>query len=274
MKEEHAHYWRVAEFDDLELLHATFITHSFARHIHEGFAIGMVERGAETFYYRRATHIAGVGSVVAVNPGEIHTGQAFTEEGWTYRMFYPSVTLLRMIAAEITGKPWNIPFIRDSVIRDPALAVLFQRLHIALESKSTASRIERETLLRKAFGTLIARYAIDRPLPAVFRRAPKPIQAAREYLNLHYAEDVSLQTLADLVGFSPYHFLRVFRAETGLPPHSYLTHVRIERAKIMLKIGQPISETAMTTGFTDQSHFTHAFKRIVGVTPGQYRLQT
>ena len=55
-----------------------------------------------------------------------------------------------------------------------------------------------------------------------------------------------------------------------MPPHLYLTQVRIERAKTLLTEGLPPAHVAAETGFVDQSHFTKRFKRIVGVTPGQY----
>ena len=83
---ERAKFWRSSGVD---LLHATYVTHSFAPHSHQGYAIGVISRGAERFRYQGATHQATVGSVVVVNPGEVHTGHAATPEGWTYRMFYP-----------------------------------------------------------------------------------------------------------------------------------------------------------------------------------------
>ncbi len=64
--------------------------------------------------------------------------------------------------------------------------------------------------------------------------------------------------------------MRVFRQETGLPPHTYLIQLRINQAKAHLQAGETIAEVAAATGFSDQSHLTRRFKRIVGVTPGQY----
>lgn len=66
MISERAKFWRVPE---LELLHATYITHSFAPRAHEGYAIGVISHGVETFRYRGATHRASGGAVVLVNPG-------------------------------------------------------------------------------------------------------------------------------------------------------------------------------------------------------------
>ncbi|MBI1877856.1 MAG: helix-turn-helix transcriptional regulator, partial [Chloroflexi bacterium] len=73
---------------------------------------------------------------------------------------------------------------------------------------------------------------------------------------------------------SPFHLLRAFRAELGLPPHAYLTQIRIERAKALLAQGWPVAQVAFETGFADQSHLTKRFKGIVGVAPGQYLLHS
>ncbi|MDB5312349.1 MAG: marA [Gemmataceae bacterium] len=83
----------------------------------------------------------------------------------------------------------------------------------------------------------------------------------------------SLGQLAAVARLSPYHFARQFKAATGLPPHQYVIARRVERAKQILQDGTGLSlaEVAAEAGFSDQSHFSHHFKRIVGVTPGQFR---
>jgi AraC family transcriptional regulator len=72
---------------------------------------------------------------------------------------------------------------------------------------------------------------------------------------------------------SPYHFARQFKAATGLPPHQYFILRRVERAKQLLQGDGDLAlaEVAASAGFSDQSQFTRHFKRLVGVTPGQFR---
>jgi AraC family transcriptional regulator len=73
---------------------------------------------------------------------------------------------------------------------------------------------------------------------------------------------------------SAYHFARQFKAATGLPPHQYVLARRVERAQQLLQAGTDLSlaEVAADAGFSDQSQFSHQFKRLVGVTPGQFRM--
>ena len=96
------------------------------------------------------------------------------------------------------------------------------------------------------------------------------VKKTREYINDNYEENISLEQLANLVNLKPLRLLRVFRKALGLPPHAYLVQVRITQAKKLLASKMAIAEVAAETGFSDQSHLHRHFKRIVGVTPGQY----
>lgn len=96
------------------------------------------------------------------------------------------------------------------------------------------------------------------------------ILKVRTYLEEHATENVSLEQLATLVNLSPFYLLRVFREMVGLPPHSYLTHLRVTRAKRLISASLSLAEVATAVGFTDQSHLNRHFKALVGVTPGQY----
>jgi AraC family transcriptional regulator len=79
--------------------------------------------------------------------------------------------------------------------------------------------------------------------------------------------------MAAAAHLSPYHFARQFKAATGLPPHQYVIARRVERAQQFLRDDSdvPLAEVAAAAGFSDQSQFSHHFKRLIGVTPGQFR---
>ncbi len=88
----------------------------------------------------------------------------------------------------------------------------------------------------------------------------------------HLADDVGLDTLAAIADLSPKHFARAFRQSTGMPPHRWLIERRIDRAKALLRTADlSLAEISLACGFADQSHFTAAFRKLVGFTPGGYR---
>jgi AraC family transcriptional regulator len=100
------------------------------------------------------------------------------------------------------------------------------------------------------------------------------LRAVIEYIEEHLDASPTLEQMAAVARLSPYHFARQFKAATGLPPHQYLIMRRVERAKELLQSGTALSlaEVAARSGFLDQSQFSHHFKRLVGVTPGQFRM--
>jgi AraC family transcriptional regulator len=99
------------------------------------------------------------------------------------------------------------------------------------------------------------------------------LRAVVEYIEEHLDGCPTLAQLAAVVRLSPYHFARQFKAATGLPPHQYVILRRVERAKLLLQAAtdQSLAEVALHAGFSDQSQFSRHFKRLVGVTPGQFR---
>src|SRR5438445_3130756 len=158
---EHAKFWHDSTLSNLELLHATYVTHTFTPHTHEGYVIGVIERGAEQFKYRRSNHVAPAGSIVIINPGEMHTGASAAEHGWTYRTLYPSTELLQRAVSEIVGRQRDIPFFAEPVVHDPELMAEIAFTHRVLEEQTSA--LERESRLLWTLARLIIRYADDHP---------------------------------------------------------------------------------------------------------------
>jgi AraC-like DNA-binding protein len=84
-------------------------------------------------------------------------------------------------------------------------------------------------------------------------------------------DNVTLNEIAKAVGLSKYHFLRIFKNTTGLPPHAYLLQMRVELAKGAIEKGLSLADAAFQSGFSDQSHMTRCFKAVYGLPPGQYK---
>jgi AraC-like DNA-binding protein len=270
MDTEYSKIWRVPGLCDLELLHAKYVTQSFPRHTHERYAIGIIEQGALGFFYRGENVVALPGNINLCIPGEVHTGHSASDEGWIYRMFYFNTTMLQNIASEVTGQPCRIPFFQSGVIADAYLAQQLCQLHLQLE-KTTIPLLDLESALLELLAQMIIRYADDSPSMCRIGQEPHAVKQLKRYIKSHYAEDISLDNLAQITYLSRYYLIRIFREAVGIPPHAYLRQVRIKHAKELLACGQPIADVAIATGFTDQSHLTRWFKRLWGFTPGQYR---
>jgi AraC family transcriptional regulator len=98
------------------------------------------------------------------------------------------------------------------------------------------------------------------------------LQRVLDRMRADFATNLDLHTIAAESGYSRTHFLRIFRASTGYSPHDWLTHLRIEEAKTRLqKQSYSLINIALDCGFSSHGHFSNTFRRIVGVTPREYR---
>jgi len=257
--------WRDAHLSGVELLRARFVRHAFLPHAHETYALGVIEAGAEGFAYRGERVVAPAGSVVVLNPGEVHTGHAAGAAGWQYRMLYPEVRWLHETTSELGGR--GLPYFPFGVVHDTELARLVRAAHVAFEAKLTP--LERESRLRVALAHLVARHADVRHERAV-RNDPEVVARTREILEASVAVNVTLEEVARRVGVSPFHLARRFREVVGMPPHAYQLMLRAREARKRLTAGCSVPDVAFALGFADQAHLTRTFKRVYGVPPGRF----
>ncbi|WP_322615194.1 AraC family transcriptional regulator [Pseudomonas sp. BIC9C] len=265
---ESIHFWQTPPLAGVELLSARYIDHRFAPHVHDGYVIGMIMAGAQRYRYRGAEHLAGSGTLVLINPDELHTGHKGTEDGWLYRAFYPDSEQILSLLAELDLPTHNPPAFGATLYRDQDLVNGFCQLHRLLESPATA--LQQQTAWRELMLSLLQRHAAvpDAAKPGKEHRA---VSLAKELLHAQLASPPSLETLAAAVNLSPFHFARVFRRATGMPPHTWLMQQRIARARRLLQGGCLPLEVATQLGFADQSHLSRQFKQVYGVGPGAYR---
>lgn len=274
MQAEQAAFARVPLFNaemHVDLLRATYYTHRFAAHAHDDFAIGVIESGAVRTRVGEDTVIACAGDIVALNPGTVHTGVPVDARGYRYRCFYVGDALLRLARANgglrlESGFGRLLHFPRP-VVRDLALGRELAHAHHLLDT--SPGSFAAECALIEALSELALRHG---EMTEVIRPRPTHmiVRSVRAYLEENHARVVTLAELSTLTGVSPFYLSRVFRAAVGVPPYAYLALVRVRRAQELIARGFPLSLITHEAGFSDQSHFTRQFKRVVGIPPGQY----
>jgi AraC-like DNA-binding protein len=139
--------------------------------------------------------------------------------------------------------------------------------------RGNAEALEKEASVAELVAILIERGFVasaDLGAPA----PPSAVKRARDFLLASVAAAPTLDELSKAVGANRFVLLRQFRRAFGVPPHAFLLRTRVERSRSLLARGVDVAEVAQVLGFADQSHFTRAFKSIVGLTPGAYRRTT
>jgi AraC-like DNA-binding protein len=260
--------WQTSGPNDVGLLHAHYVRQTFPRHFHDSFVVCVNERGVHASWYRGSTVIIPERTVTIVPPGEVHTGHPVPGFPWHYRAMYPDAALLSTLATEVGLPDGTVPTFDALYVSDARLAAAFARAHRRCEAE--LDPLEREGTVADFLMTLIRRHATGAERHVERLHSGPAMQRAVECIRECYAERLTLDRLAEAAGISRYAVLRAFRREVGIAPYSFVTQLRVEHAKRLLREGVAIAAVSQRVGFADQSHLTRHFKRLLGVTPGAY----
>ncbi|MGA4607777.1 helix-turn-helix domain-containing protein [Pseudoalteromonas maricaloris] len=261
---QHSKFSFHRELGGLEVLHNIDKQEDFGRHSHSGYTLALVDSGAQRFYRSGGEHLASQHSVILINAEQVHDCRKASKDKSSYRSLYPTPELFNQFLGD--GKAMA-PFFHDAVVHDRALAALMNTTFNVLECDTSV--LEKQSQLITLLSYLSnkqGKVTFDTKTPSVKQR----ITTARHFLLDNLFEDVSLDSLANLVGMSPFYFIRVFKAHTGLTPHAFQIQHRLNHAKALLRSGKSVSHAALSVGFYDQSHFNRHFKKNMGITPSQY----
>ena len=262
MSPDSAHLTVVHSGTPFEILRGRYIRQRFAPHLHDTYAIGVIESGAAKCDFRGKEVVHAAGDLITIEPGEVHTGEPASAEGWSYRMLY--------VPRELMARAWEgdaLPRFPRTGTADWKLAREMAVVHALLEQRGDA--LHQESALIAVLRALCEHHALGAGPPEC-RASPAALARVKEYLDVHFAQAVTLAELGAVAGVSLFHLIRQFRRHYGLPPYMYLEMLRVEQAKEMLQQGARVSDAAFATGFSDQSHLARHFKRVFGVPPGRY----
>ena len=260
-------FWRDA---GLPFIEARAVTDGrrvcYARHSHETFSIGLVDSGMSTYLNRGHQCRIEAGTLVLMNPGDVHACNPIDNRPWAYRMLYIDAAWLGQLQrAQGRG---DGAFCRFAPIltRDPQLQAGFCRLHAALVDES-ADNAAKETAV-VAFFNLLHRQL---PMEAGGQDQQAGLSEAARLITENHQRGITLQELCAKAGVSPSSLIRSFKKQFGMTPHAYLTNRRVQFARSELRRGTPIAEAALAAGFADQAHLQRVFKQLLAATPGHYR---
>lgn len=218
----------------------------------ETYTIALVEVGHSRWWTNGHVYSSKPGSIHLQQPGDVH--RDLERDGPTLVQI---ISFPARVVEPVTGKLRVEPQIQPD---DPRGAAL-RRLHRAV--RDGADKLTLEVAVAEAI------QALPGVGNAVSPRT-RPVRRALELMHDRLGEELSLDELAEHSDFDKFHLCRAFRAQVGMPPHAYLIHLRIKRAKELLASGERPSEVAARVGLYDQSQLNRHFRRIVGVTPGAY----
>lgn len=216
---------------------------------------------------------ATAGDIVIVPANTPHQCWSDTDSKFILLSLEP--TLFRRVAGELID-PERVELMPLFPQPEPLIYQIALSLKTELETDGAGSRLYAETMANALAVHLLKHYATQkagvRDDSGGMPRAK--LQQVTDYINEYLNQDLSLNELAAIVQMSPTYFGTLFKQATGLAPHQYVVHQRVNRAKTMLlNSNLAIAEIATETGFSDQSHLIRHMHRLLGVRPKQLRQQ-
>jgi len=255
-------------FPGIERIEAHFFGDVFEPHRHDTYALGLTLQGVQTFHYRGEKRYSMPGNIIVLHPDEVHDGGAATDVGLRYRMLYlePSLLLRHPVLRHPGASQLALPFVADPVMLDEPLRKILLEALVSMDEGLDELFVD-GLVTEIALG--LARHA-GQPIKALGKPAWRQAQAARDYLEANADRQVRSSELEQITGLDRYALSRHFRALFATSPHRFLTMRRLQRARALIEVGQPLAEIAATVGFTDQSHLNRHFKKAFGLTPGRW----
>jgi|SRR5579863_4127993 len=211
-----------------------------------------------------------LGALTTVPRGPVPFGRSLQKADILYCGFDDS--LLSAVREELDG-PLPLPVSARSGLHDHAVSEILNLLLAEVESGGTSGTLYAESL---AHALAVRFLFLGERLPTLSRSTAvlpqRKLRNIQDFIESRLAADLTLQELAAEMGYSRSHFLRMFRATTGMTPHRYVLKRRVERARQLLEqVDLSVAEVAFRCGFSSQAHLTVAFRNEFGITPAEYR---
>lgn len=222
--------------------------------VKEHWGVGRIERGDTTWWGRGKVWRSTPGCILVKQPGDV--ARHLSHRGATRFtvVVLPSGEVEDVIGAKTVSLAQLEP-------GDERGAPFHRLVDAAL---SASDRLSLEVALAEALAAL-AGMSQDQASDQ-----PRPVRRAMEHIRARIADAITLDELAAHAGLDKFHLCRAFRAQIGMPPHMYMTHLRVARAKELLLGGERAADVAARVGFYDQAQLTRHFRKLVGTTPARY----
>ena len=234
---------------------------------HSSFDFCCAVRTAQTidWHYRHRTNTMSLGSLGILVPGEMHRVLRIRDEcDYLLLLIEPGV-MARFLEDDEARLLYSLRHQLEGRCHATLLGELWSAINDRARDTLRIEGLVSEFLLSISQLSGIES-SLDKP-------AHEGTRIVKDYLHDNHHRNVTLDECAKLTGTSKFHLHRSFVAELGVPPHQYLSGVRISRARDLLRGGARPADVASLTGFCDQSHLTRVFTEIVGLTPGAYAAQ-
>ncbi|MFY9075249.1 AraC family transcriptional regulator [Malaciobacter mytili] len=261
-------YIKPSKEKEIFLYEGHFNNFNFEKHVHEEYTISIIEKGSMKAFFNGFNHKLDKSSIITINPDEVHSCGILNKEGYKHHSLYINPSVMKNILKENFNS--ELLSFKDVFFNNN---MLYNKL--AYFIRLDKAKIDLDLVWECQFVNLLEDILkLNTKVSSNIKPIAKNsylIKQAKEFINDNFHQNLTLDDLSKEFNISKYHFLRLFKEQTFVSPHTYLILRRIEKAKQLLREGFSIIDTSYICGFNDQSHLNRRFKSITGLTPGKYK---
>jgi AraC-like DNA-binding protein len=256
--------WRVSGMPDIVMFNGHH-DHAFMAHMHDVLTVIFVTRGAVQIEIDEVRRNVTAGDLVVIGAHQVHAARPASRAGWEMRSLHAPPHLFAR--ADIEGRT-SVGFSEPVFSSDRMAASLFMKMHRHADSGNDSHRQCDQIW---AFIDWFRRHIGDFEPYQVSRTSFDPeLERAKDLIPRAAFNSTLIDTIAEEAGISTFSLIRRFRKSYGLSPHAWRMQLRTNEAARLLRTGLQLADVAANCGFADQAHMTRVFKKVYGVTPGQY----
>ncbi|MFC4776629.1 AraC family ligand binding domain-containing protein [Paenibacillus sp. GCM10023252] len=241
--------------------------HSFGPGVRERYKIHFIHQGKGIVRTANHTYTPTAGQAFLIYPHTLTFYQADLLEPWTYSW----IAFDGSRVPEILGRTILSPDHPILPMDLELMPTLYEQLSRTKRYDATGD-LQQMALLYELLSRIVQMMPSHPEEPSSVIKIDRYIRQAEEYIATHYAEQLTVQQLASIVGLDRKYFSALFKQSTGIPPQAYLIQYRMRKACNLLATGHySVEEVARSVGYSDGLLFSKMFKRTTGLSPTQYR---
>lgn len=247
---------------NIEIKNCSNSVHSSKAHFHNEVSIAFVESGISRTEIGDEVYEITEGTFLIIPPGLVHKCNPYDYSDWNFRMLYINSSWFES-AFNIKGKQIKFSYMKLS--KTASLAII----ELLNDIENNIIDIEMESKLINFISLLLNAENSQKEISKIIYQSQ--LDKTKKFLDDNYLSPITLDNLVLVSGISKYYLIRQFENSYGLSPHKYITNLRVNHSKELLKTSMDFASIALESGFYDQSHFTKCFKEYTGVTPKKYK---
>jgi len=259
--------FKINELPYLELKYSRAFHECSQKHYHNMICILALKKASATVVINDEKICLEKNKLVIINPNEVHYSIS-DEKTKDYYVMYLDRTWYKQLQNHIY-KNENILALPNEIFEEKLCEKFFEVFDFLYEQNDV---IEKELKLLQFLKDIFSKYINENE----FLKIDDTSDIAKDfkkYIEQNISSKLTLTKISDVLGYSPYHIIRVCKQDFGLSANAYIVNKRVHRAKKLIADGVDIIDVANELGFYDQSHLTNIFKKVFATTPKAYQQQ-